>query len=110
MATMRTGVKCADLHASEAAGKQPRCPRCGSERLYPSHQRGTGEKMLAAIGGALRRCHACRARSCWFGLAAIRLGDNAKEGSLFSGVAVVAGCVVCVALLWWVIQRLTQPN
>ena len=110
MGTIGTGVKRAETQRSEPANKQRFCPRCGSVRLYPSHRRGAGEKMLAAMGAAIRRCHSCRARTCWFGLTAIRLGDNAKEGSLSSGVAVVAGCVVCIALVWWMITRFTQLN
>lgn len=96
--------------AEVPVNQQRRCPRCGSTRLYPSHRRGSGEKLLAAIGGGLKRCHSCRARTCWFGLMSIRLGENAKEGSLSSGVAVVAGCMVCIALLLWVITRLNQTN
>jgi hypothetical protein len=90
--------------------KQRRCPRCNSNRLYPSQGRGAGEKLLAGIGGERRRCHSCRARACWFGFNSIRLGDSAKEGSVYSGVAVVFGCAVCLALLLWVITRLTQLN
>jgi hypothetical protein len=90
--------------------KHRRCPRCGSDRLFPSRCRGSGEKVLAYVGGDLCRCHSCRARLCWFGLTSIRLGDNAKEASLSSGVAVVAGSLLCIALLGWVILRITQPN
>jgi len=110
MGTVGTGVKRAEPHRSEPGDKQRFCPRCGSERLYPSHRRGAGEKMLAALGAAIRRCHSCRARTCWIGLMPIRLGDNAKESSLSSGVAVVAGCMLCIALLWWMITRLTRLN
>ena len=94
----------------ERGQKHRRCPCCGSDRLMPSHQSGSGEKMLAVLGGDVSRCHSCRARLCWFGLTSIRLGENAKEGSLASGVAVVGGFLVCIALLGWVIVRLTQIN
>jgi|HubBroStandDraft_5_1064220.scaffolds.fasta_scaffold410311_2 hypothetical protein len=107
---METQLKQAATQVERHVGKQRRCPRCGSLRLYPSQGRGAGEKLLAAIGGELRRCHSCRARVCWFGLASIQLGENAKEGSLSSGVIVLVGCMVCIALLWWMIARITQAN
>jgi hypothetical protein len=112
MGTTGTAIKRTNTDRADKGqvNKQRRCPRCGSDRLYPSHRRGAGEKMLAAIGGAIRRCHACRARTCWFGLGSVRLGDNAKEASISSGMAIVAGCGVCIGLLWWVIMRLTQMN
>jgi hypothetical protein len=102
---MGSAAKPADIHVDKPAVRQRRCPRCDSLRLYPSHCRGTGEKWLEVIGGELRRCHSCRARLCWFGFRSVRLGDNAKEGSLSSGLAVVVGCLVYVVLLWWMIAR-----
>jgi hypothetical protein len=108
MGTTGTSVKRSDKTGEQVHKR--RCPRCGSDRLYPSHRRGAGEKILAAVGGAIRRCYACRARACWFGIASVRLGDNAQEASIYSGMAVIGGCVVCLALLLWVITRLTQMN
>jgi hypothetical protein len=102
---MASGVKHADILVDKHAARLRRCPRCESLRLYPSHCRSTGEKWLEVIGGELHRCHSCRARLCWFGFRSVRLGDNAKEGSLSSGVTVVLGCLVYVVLLWWVIAR-----
>jgi hypothetical protein len=107
---LKQAGKHADTNVAKTVDKQRRCPRCNSNRLYPSHRRAPGERLLAAIGGELRRCHSCRARLCWFGFTSIRLGENAKEGSLSSGVAIVLGCAACIALLWWMITRLTQLN
>jgi hypothetical protein len=107
---MGTELKHADTRVDRHVHKQRRCPRCNSSRMYPSQRRGPGEKLLAGIGGELRRCHSCRARLCWFGFTSIRLGENAKEGSLSSGVAVLVGCVLCIALLWWMIARITLSN
>ena len=47
MGTTGTGVKRAETQGSEPGNKPRFCPRCGSDRLYPSHRRGAGEKMLA---------------------------------------------------------------
>jgi hypothetical protein len=90
--------------------KHRRCPSCGSDRLYPSRRGGSGEKALAGLGGEILRCHGCRARACWFGLTCFRLGENAREGSLTSGLAVAAGCLLGVALVCWVVARVVQLN
>ena len=85
-----------------------RCPRCGSDRLHQSHRRGPLERALAFIGGDIRRCHGCRARYSWFGLTALRLGDNAIDRGLSAGFVVGAGFLLCIAFLWWMITRLTE--
>jgi len=76
----------------------------------PSRQRGSCERALALFGGQIRRCHACRARLCWFGLASIRLGENVKDGSLAPGVLLAGGLLLCAAAVFWMIARLGAIN
>lgn len=90
--------------------KLRRCPVCGSDRLNPSRRRGVSEWVFSHAGGAIQRCHACRARLCWFGLTSIRLGEDARDGILASGAIICGASLLCIVALWWMIARLTGPS
>lgn len=90
--------------------KLRRCPVCGSGRLYPSRRRGVSEFMLELIGADIQRCHACRARMFWFGLTAIRLGEDARDGFLASGAVICLGSLLCIAVMLWMLRRLSGTD
>jgi hypothetical protein len=88
------------------AGKHRRCPRCGSDRLHPSHRRGFAERAMYLIGADIQRCYSCRARLCWFGLASIRLGEEASDAILSAGAVICLGSALSIATVFWLITRL----
>jgi hypothetical protein len=91
-----------------AAERARRCPRCGSERIHYSQLRGTWERVLHALGGQIRRCHACSSRQAWFGTHGFPLGRGRTQAGPVSAVLVVAtGLIVFLTVFWWLLIRLT---
>jgi predicted RNA-binding Zn-ribbon protein involved in translation (DUF1610 family) len=88
-------------------GPKNRCPQCGSDRIHRSHRRGAIERTLSLLGAEIRRCHPCRGRYAWFGSRAIRLVDP-SAGRMRASLALGAGFLVCLVLVWWMILRFTE--
>jgi hypothetical protein len=78
------------------------CPHCGSLRVHPSHRRGVFDRLFAAMGGDIRRCHDCRARQAWFHHTPMPLPavDHWPRMAMLG-----SGFLMCLMVLWWIIQR-----
>jgi hypothetical protein len=82
------------------------CPKCGSIRVHHSRRRGPIERVLAALGGAICRCHDCCARQAWFGFSPVPIGNKDPESPAWAGIAMIgSGCAAGFALVWWVVTR-----
>jgi hypothetical protein len=93
--------------AARTAERARRCPRCGSERIQPSHLRGAWERILHALGGQIRRCHSCSMRQAWFGVKAVPLGrGRTGAGPISAAVVVATGLIVFLTIFWWILARL----
>lgn len=83
------------------------CPKCGSVRVHRSRRRGIVESVLSRLGAEICRCHDCRSRRAWFGLARIRLNAAATDEPQFELALFGTGFVACILFVWWMITRYT---
>lgn len=79
------------------------CPNCGSERLYRSRRRHPLERILAALGATMRRCHDCNHRYARFGHSMMSVRDLRTVSRKFCLVLTMAAAAVfiMVAILWF---------
>jgi hypothetical protein len=84
------------------------CPKCGSVRVHQSRRRGPIDRVLAALGGAICRCHDCCARQAWFGFSPVPIGNKDPEAPAWAGIALIGSACAGFALVWWVVTRLTE--
>jgi predicted RNA-binding Zn-ribbon protein involved in translation (DUF1610 family) len=85
------------------------CPKCGSMRVHRSRRRGPVERLLAAFGASICRCHDCRARQAWFGISPIPIGNADPDAVPWLATAfVVSGVFVSLVIVWLFIERFGQ--
>jgi hypothetical protein len=86
------------------------CPKCGSIRVHRSRRRGPIEKLLAAMGGAICRCHDCCARQAWFGVSPIPIGNRDPQAPPWAGIVMIGSGCAGLVLVWWVVTRFAERS
>ena len=62
--------------------------------------------MIAALGGAICRCHDCRSRQAWFGMSPVPIGNVDPEANPWAALVLLACAVlVSLAVVWFLITR-----
>ena len=83
------------------------CPKCGSIRVHRSRRRGPLERVLAALGASICRCHDCCGRQAWFGLSPVPIGNrDPNTNPVLSLAVLLTGAAASVGFLWWIFTRL----
>jgi len=86
------------------------CPKCGSVRVRHSRRRGPLEALLESMGGEICRCHDCCSRKAWFGTSPFPIGNRDPEGPLWAGYLMMGSGAAALALVCWVIVRLSGKS